>query len=342
MKKTFVVVTSLLLMLVFIVCVKPACAAEAQFALKFTMVGGLTWTDYKYVFAPWAQELEKATNGRVKITFYPSESMGKARDQYDLVERGTAHLTNAALAWTPGRFPLSTVFEVPLGLPSSKVGGRVAWDLFNKYLYKEFPGVKVLSFKTTEPQHLFTTKTPVRTLEDIKGLRIRISGARVIASVRALGASPLNIPGNDAADALQKGMAEGTITSDESLTGYAQEDLVHYRTESGITVLPIITIMNLKTWNSLPPDIQKVVEVMTGPSLNERTAAAYAHEVQVSQEVQKKKGIEFIQLSAAERKRWNEKLKPVADAWITDMESKGLPGRQVFEEAVALIQKYSK
>jgi TRAP-type C4-dicarboxylate transport system substrate-binding protein len=100
--------------------------------------------------------------------------------------------------------------------------------------------------------------------------------------------------------------------------------------------------MNLKTWNSLPADIQKIIEEMSGPALNEKYAASWDNEAQVSRDTLKKGGVENIQLSPEEMKAWNQRLKPVTEAWVAEMESKGLPGKKIFEEALALVHKYSK
>ena len=144
---------------------------------------------------PWAADLEKRTNGRMKVMFYPSEALGKAKDHYDLVDRGIADLSDVPMVYMPGRFPLSSVLDLPLSIPSSKVGTRVGWELYDKYLRPEFPGVKIISYETNDPGHLFTTKKPVKTLADVKGMRLRVAGTWVTRTVKELGGSAVAIAG---------------------------------------------------------------------------------------------------------------------------------------------------
>ena len=342
MKKSLVVVTSLLFLVVFIGCMRPVRAAEKVIELKMAELYPVTHTLHKEIFVPWAADLEKRTNGRMKVMFYPSEALGKAKDHYDLAARGIADLTDVPMQYMPGRFPLSSVLDLPLGIPSSKVGTRVGWELYDKYLRTEFPGVKIISYETTDPGHLFTTKKQVKTLADVKGMRLRVAGPWITRTLKELGGSPLNIPGPDAYDALQKGMAEGLLMPDSGIIDFKLEDLIKYSTAEDLYILPSVCVMNLNTYNSLPPDLKKIFDEMTGPSLRDRISTAFDLHGQEAREVMKKRGVEVIKLSPDQKKAWEGKFQIVRDAWVAEMDAKGLPGKKVYEEAVSLVTKYSK
>jgi TRAP-type C4-dicarboxylate transport system substrate-binding protein len=132
------------------------------------------------------------------------------------------------------------------------------------------------------------------------------------------------------------------LIPDSGIIDFKLEDLVKYQTNEDLYVVPTVCVMNLKTYESLPPDLKKIFDETTGPSLRERIGTAFDKHGEEARAVMKKKGVEVVNLSPAEKKAWGEKFQIVRDAWVAEMNAKGLPGKKVYEEAVALVSKYSK
>jgi TRAP-type C4-dicarboxylate transport system substrate-binding protein len=294
------------------------------------------------VFAPFAKELEERTKGRVKITIYPGEALGKAKDHYDMVVHGITDIAIFIHGYTAGRFPLTSVIELPIGVPSAKVGSRVIWELYDKYLKPEHPGIKLLTLWTHGPGHIHMTKKPVKTLEDIKGLRIRSPGPQQTALLRELGISPLTIPIPELYDSLRRGMADGAVVPFSVVVDFKLFELIKYHTVANLYVMSMGLAMNPKTWESLPPDVQKIVEELSGPRMSEIAGASYDKYDQLGIEAAKKVKAEIFTLSSEEKERWADRIKPLNDKWISDMEAKGLPGKKIFDDARLLLEKYSK
>lgn len=294
------------------------------------------------VFVPFAKELEERTKGRVKVTIFPGEALGKAKDHYDMAMQGIVDMAYFTPGLTAGRFPLTTVVELPIGIASAKAGSLITWELYNKYLKAEYPGVKVLTFFTHGPGHIHMTKKPVRTLEDMKGLRIRSPGPTQTALLRELGASPLTMPIPDVYDALQKGMADGAVLAFSAIKDFKFYELIRYHTVSRLYVMPMGVAINLKVWAGLPPDIQKTMEDLCGSRMAETAGVSYDKYDQLGIEAAEKVKAEIISLSPEEKKRWSDRFKTFNDKWIADTEAKGLPGRKVFEDVRSLVEKYSK
>ncbi|MDI7260821.1 MAG: TRAP transporter substrate-binding protein [Thermodesulfobacteriota bacterium] len=294
------------------------------------------------VFTPFAKELEERTKGRVKVTIFPGEALGKARDHYDLVSQGVVDIAYFIQGYTAGRFPLTTVLELPIGIPSGKVGSRVLWELYDKYLKPEYPGVKILTFFTHGPGHIHMSKKPIKTLEDIKGLRIRSPGPTQTALLRELGGSPLTIPMPDVYDALHKGMAEGAMAPFSPLLDLKLYEVTKFHTIANLYVMPMGLAMNPKVWAAIPPDIQKIIEELCGARMSEIAGANYDKYDLLGMDAAKKAKSEIISLSPEERKKWSARTSALGDKWIADIEAKGLPGKKVFEEASSLVEKYSK
>jgi TRAP-type transport system periplasmic protein len=334
---------SIILLLLAVLFVLPAglqAASDKPIELKFSTFIPSQHTTQVQIYEPWGKELEKRTNGRVKVVYYPGETLGKARDHHDMVVRGIADVAMVIPGYTPGRFPLTSVMELPIGIPSATVATQVFWDLYEKHLKKEYADVKVLQLVVGDPQQIHTTKKAIKTMSDLKGIRLRTNGPIPMAVVRSWSASPLNIAVPDLYDSLSKGMAEGAIMNWTGIEDFKITDLFKCHAIVNIPGFAAGIIMNLDTWNRLPSDIQKIIEELSGLQFGLKNAALAERLAQTSLNNAKSRADQIYDLSSLPEMA--EKAKPICDAWIADMEKKGLPGKQVFEETVSLVKKYSK
>jgi TRAP-type C4-dicarboxylate transport system substrate-binding protein len=343
MKRTFLTMVIAVLLVASLVIVKSGCAAsDKPIELRVATFAPPTHYVSTSVYLPWAKQIEERTQGRVKIVWYWSETLGKAKDQYDMVLNGIADIATVAPGHTPGRFPLTEVAEILPNVPSSLVGSQVVWDLMEKYLMKyDYQGVKMLMACMVDPLDVHINKKDVKTLDALKGLRIRAAGPRQMAWVRAMGASPMQLGPGELYDGLQKGMVDGFVNGFSTLKDFKLNEVTKSHISVGIGASVIVIPMNLKVWNSLPPDVQKVIDEVSGLALSKAEAVALDRTGQLGLEEAKKLGHSVVSLTTAERKILSDKAKPIVDTWIADMEKKGLPGKQVYEDALVLLKKYS-
>jgi len=205
----------------------------------------------------WAREIEKRTNGRVKITIYAGGALTQPPQCYEGVVNGISDLGMSCLAYTPGRFPLLEGLDLPLGYPSGMVATRVASELVEKYKPTEIAGTHVLYLHAHGPG-LLASKKPVRSLDDLKGMKVRGTGlsGKIIT---ALGAAAVGMPQGDTYESLQKGVVDATLCPIETLKGWKQGEVISSITDAtavGYTTAMFV-VMNSKKWDSLPADIQK-------------------------------------------------------------------------------------
>jgi len=300
---------------------------------------------HKDVFIPWCKMLEERTGGRVKGTIYPGELLGKVKDTYDLIVAGTADIGWAYGVATPGRFPLSSVFELPLLFPNSKVGSRVVWEMFEKEpsLKAEYREVKVLWLHTVTPMQLHTIKKPIRSLEDLKGMKIRSVGGVAPSVLKALGAVPVVMPTPDVYVALERGTVDGTIGAWEQLGPFKFYEVTKYHTVANLWVGQFYVVMNSKRWESFPPDIQKVVDGISGTWGADLAGMAWDKEdLRGIEMVKGLKDHEVISLAPDEFAKWRKAIRPIWDEWVEEKEAKGLPGRKILDELIRLIEKHTK
>ncbi|PYN42108.1 MAG: hypothetical protein DMD95_17810 [Candidatus Rokuibacteriota bacterium] len=240
-------------------------AQDKPIELKFSSWLAVVHGHHTGVMVPWAKMVEEKSGGRLKITIYPGSVLGKPADHYDMIKDGIADLGFTTPGYTPGRFPLITVTELPLGMFKSSRGGSLAvMSIFDKYFKNEFKDVKVLWFWVHPPGHFHLAKKQVKVLEDLQGLKIRAATPMLTTMVKTLGATPVSIPAPDTYTALERGTVDGTIFPWEAISSFKIAEVLKHHVSSGIYVAPLFTFMNRKKYDSLPPDLRKVIDDLSG------------------------------------------------------------------------------
>jgi TRAP-type C4-dicarboxylate transport system substrate-binding protein len=291
----------------------------------------------------WGKDLEKRTNGKVKVNYYAAGTLVPAAQSYDAIVKGIADVSNHVLGYTVGRFPFSQVLDLPIGVPPGPAATRVANEMYNKFKPKEFEDVKILWFHGQPGGYLHTKTRSVAKLEDAKGLKIRCYGSNA-RFVGLIGATPVAMPMPEVYDALAKGVVDGLLSSYEALEGFRTGEHVKYSTENSSTAYSatFVVAMNKKKFASLPPDVQAAIDKMS-PEYIDKYAKMWT-DIDVSgKDWLLKRGDKIVTLSKEEEARWYEKgAKPLVDEYIKDMKAKGLPGEEAVKFLFDSFKKYGK
>ncbi|NPV03772.1 MAG: TRAP transporter substrate-binding protein [Syntrophaceae bacterium] len=340
MQKTTTGTRSIILLLAAAVTLVSWTAAEAATSLTYSIFFPPTHAQAKAAEA-WAKEVEKRSGGQVKISLFAGGTLTPADQCYDGVLKGISDICMSAFAYTRGRFPAMEVLDLPLGYPNGRVATRVANDFYHTMKPKALENVKVLYLHAHGPG-LLHTKKPVRTLEDLKGMKIRSTGfsAKVVT---ALGALPVAMPQGETYEALSKGIVDGTIGPIEVLKGWKQGEVIKSTTDChdvGYTTA-FFVVMNLKKWNTLPSDVRKALEDVSREWVDVH-GRAWDDADKEGRAFTQSLGNQIIPLSAQESARWKKAVRPTIDEYVKEAESKGIPGRKSVKEAEALIAKHRK
>lgn len=318
----------------------PAPAQDKPIELKFSSWVSTGHGHHRTVMAPWAKMLEEKSGGRLKVTIYPGATLGKAADHFDMIKNGIADMGFATPGYTPGRFPLISVTELPMLFKTSKGGSLAVMSLFDKYFEKELAGVKVLWIWVHPPGQFHLAKKPVQKLEDMAGLKIRAATPTTAAMIKGLGATPVSISAPETYNALERGVIDGTIFPWEAIAGFKLAEVIKHHAVANLYVAPLMTLMNQKKYNSLPADLRKVIDDLSGPWGAEFTGSNWDNNEQDGIAAAKKAGATIYTLPAEERQRWGARLKAVEDEWVTAMQGKGLPGREILKDLREAITKH--
>jgi TRAP-type C4-dicarboxylate transport system substrate-binding protein len=332
-------VIALAVLLAWFVAV-PVAAQDKPIELRFSSWVGVGHGHHTGVLVPWAKMIEEKSGGRLKVTIYPGSILGKATDHLDLIKSGIADMGFVAAGYTPGRFPLTSVVELPLLFKTSKGGSLAVWSLYDKYLKPEYAGIKTLWIWVHAPGQFHMGKKPVHKLEDLAGLKIRAATPLTVAMVKALGATPVTIPAPDAYNALERGVVDGTIFPWEAVYSFKLYEVLRQHTVVNLYVAPLFTAMNQKKYDSLPPDLRKVIDDVSGTAGVELTGTVWDKNELEGIAAAKKAGATTYTVPQEERLRWAAKLKAVEDEWLASTESKGLPGRALLNDLKEAIKRY--
>jgi TRAP-type transport system periplasmic protein len=289
----------------------------------------------------WGKEVEKRTNGRVKVTVFPGGTLTPANQCYDGVVKGLSDIGMSCLAYTPGRFRLTEVIDLPLGYRNGIEATRLINIYYKKFKPKEFGDVQVMYLHAHGPG-IIHTKKPVKTLEELKGTKISCTGlsAKIAA---ALGAVPVAGPMSERYDAIQKGVSEGGMFPVESLKGWKLAEVVNYTTQNfgSAYTTGFFVVMNKDKWASLSPDIQKIIE-----QINEewilKTGQAWDAIDREGYQVAAARGIKIIKLSKSEDERWHKLMQPILDKYVKISGDKKLPGKEALDFCQKELKKLQK
>ena len=286
----------------------------------------------------WCKEVTKRTNGKVKANYYPGGTLVPAVQAYDAVTKGISDVGNHVLGYTVGRFPLSEVIDLPHGYPNNTVPTKLVNAFYNKFKPKEFDDVKVLWFHSQAPGIIHTKAKPVEKLGDLSKLRMRTYGSNA-KLMALLGGAPVAMPMTDVYDALSRGVADGLMAAYEALEGFRFGELLKYCTENYSTsyTAAFVVVMNKDTWNSIPPDAQKIIDQMSLEYID-KYATMWDEITKSGKDYMVKKGAKIISLPKEEEAKWVEKAEPLFEDYVKRMKEKGLPG----EEALKFVRDYLK
>ncbi|MFW5836544.1 MAG: TRAP transporter substrate-binding protein [Desulfovibrionaceae bacterium] len=288
----------------------------------------------------WKQEVEKRTGGAVSVRTFPGSTLLGAKNMFRGVQQGQADIGCLCMSYQPGVFPLTTVADLPAGFSSAKVASRTLWDLYTTFQPEEFKKVKVLTMFTSAPSNIMS-EVPVKSLADLRGLEIRASGtpSKVLG---LLGATPVSMPMSETPEALQKGVVKGLLSSLEVLKDFNFAETCRHETITNFPVYPFAVVMNLRTWNSLPENVQKVMDDLAAEQA-EWTGQYMDRHVQESLEWSRQKyGVKVYELSEQELEAARTRTAPLIQDWKNRAAEAGVDADKVLETLYSLKSRYEE
>ncbi len=342
-------------------------AAKAFFAWAALMVGGVllgTAEAQEFTFRlhhflppsthgqagmlnPWVEAVERQSGGRIKIDIFPSMQLGGSPPQLiDQVRDGVVDIVWTLPGYTPGRFTKTEVFELPF-MHSTAVATTKALNEFVLEHGDEFAEYKIVAMHVHAGQ-LFHSVDPIRTVDDLKGMKIRTPTRTGAWLIEAMGAVPIGAPVPRIPEMLSKKVVDAVMIPYEVGLTLKVDELVDYHVELDDPVHPrintstFIIAMNRASYERLPEDLKRVIDDNSGMNVAEWIGEAWDAAEGPGRNTAAASG-ELIALPPDQVARLRAMVEaPVIDRWVEQMNAKGVDGAALVAEARALIEKYSR
>lgn len=294
------------------------------------------------IFQVWAQKVGAATEGRVKVQIIPA--LGAPPAHFDLIANGVADVTLIGPSYTPTRFPLVGIAELPFISNTSVASSMAIARLQERFFAKanEFAGVKLAGIWTHGPAHLFTISKPILSIEDFRGVKIRTAGG-ISDKVAALaGATPFFAPVNQTYDVLSKGVADGILFPAEGIPSFRLDGIIRHGTiiEGGIYQLTHAMIINPRKWDALSAADRAAVDRLNGETLTRMSAAVWDRINGAGIDKMKKAGITIHTASPEMMAGLRQRYAPLLDAWMREAAKKGVDGKAAWALVQATVEEF--
>lgn len=305
-------------------------------------------TSQKLLLGPWCEKIAKESANRLKCQIYPAMQLGGTPPQlFDQAKDGVADIVWTVPTYQAGRFAKSEVFELPFMTKTAEGSSRAFWEYMQKHSLDEFKGTKIILAHVHDGSELHFASKQVKTLEDLKGLKVRAPTRIGTRMLTALGATPIQMPVPQVQEAISKGVVDGASLPWEVVPTIKVHEVTKTSTETGpgqrkMSNTIFVVAMNEAKYNSLPPDLKKVIDANSGAEASAWAGKVWDSTIAPGRKAATDRGNTVNVLSAAEYQRWEKATESVAQDWFKDVTAKGGDGAKLLESAKALINQYDK
>jgi len=285
------------------------------------------------------EEIEKATNGKIKITFYHSEQLGKFNATLDMLNNGIADMALISQAAFPSKFNFLQGVELPMFIvEDSYPSTEIREELIARGFNQGWEDLHFVAYSIQRPQHIWS-KTKIAKAEDFKGLKIRWPDPITLKPFEQFGLVPVAMSSSDEYMSLERGVIDGKNGAPELITANKYQEVVKYGLNPSINTSGLAVGMSKASWDKIPVDLQT--------SFNEAVKTwrtkAYARYEEVEKEsyaILAEAGVEMVTVDAAEVARWQQAAEPVINQWITDRTAEGYPAQEFIDTFKELASQY--
>jgi len=296
----------------------------------------------------WMDKVEKDSGGRIKFEAYPAMQLGGTPVQlYDQAKDGVVDVIWTLPGNTAGRFPRVEVFELPFMMSNAEATSKAYWEYVQTVAPDEFKDTQVLALQVHGPGVIHTADKPVKSIADMKGVKMRAPTRQVTRLMGTLGATPVGMPLPNIPDALSKGTIQGCVIPWEVVPSVKVHELTKYHAEfdpagGALYTTTFVMAMNKAKYNSLPPDLKKVIDANSGMA-----TSAWLGKVQQGGDVPGRKaavdrGNQIYTIGAAEAQEFRRASRSLELDWVNDMNKRGYDGKKLLDTARGLIEKHTK
>jgi TRAP-type C4-dicarboxylate transport system substrate-binding protein len=296
---------------------------------------------------PWARRIEEQSDGRIEVAIYPEMALGGAPwELYSQVRDGDADIVWTLIGYTPDEFSRSQVFELPTVHRGSALATTLAIQDVFEQIAPDYADVHPLLIHVHAGQAIHMIDKPIRSVDDLAGLKIRIPSHTGKMLIEAWNADPVEMPIPELPQALRAGLVDGALAPYEIVPPYRIHELTKQSVEGpdggrfGTSVFAFL--MNKKTYEALPDDLRVVIDANSGAAIAGEIGKIW-DEVEEPARAATNSGREIISLDHKAIAEFDERSERVTERWLENMKAKGIPGAEaLLDAATDAVERHSR
>ena len=337
-------VSVFLLAAAMVVSVTPAVWSADKVMIKMTGDYPDKHPTVRNGWLPWIEEMKTKSDGRLDIKYFNPNTLAPTKDNLNSVIAGSVDLGVTATWYQTGKFPLTTITALPMLFNGAESGSLTVQSLYETFpeWREEYKDVKMLWQWMSATIQLHATKKEIKTLDDLKGMKIIVWGATANKIIKELGANPIDMTPADTYLALERGMADGVACPLAPMRAFKISDAAKFHTIVDLYNDSFWGGMNWDKWNGMPDDLKKLLEDSTGMKMTVISGRTLDEGAIADAQWMKDNGHTFYVLPKEEKTKWREKLKGIHEETLAKLEGQGIPNvRAIYDEAMKLAEKFS-
>ena len=297
------------------------------------------------VLEPWCAKIAKESGDQIKCKIFPSMQLGGTAPQlYDQVKDGMVDVIWTIPGYTPGRFLVTELFELPFMMNTPEATSRALWEFQTKHNAAEYKEVKPLAFHMNGPGNFYTRSKPIQSLADFKGLKMRGATRQTTRMLAALGATPVGMALPAVPEALSKGVIDGALTPYEVVQSTRMHELTKFTTESdpkfnAVYAQVFVLAMNKAKYDAMSPELKKVIDANSGADLS-AWIGKMIHEADApGRKLVQQANNTIHTLPVSELQNWKKATDQLDEELVAEINKRGLNGAALLKTAKELIEK---
>lgn len=319
-------------------CIQATTAMADTLTLKYSNWMPPTYFAWTDVLQPYFAEIEKVTEGRVKIEVLP-KVVGNAAGQFDVVRDGLADMAWFTAGFTPGRFPVLEMGDMPLISNDAGIHAPIYDRIYREHIEKlgEMKEVEVLTIFPISPSQVFTRNRPLGSAADFAGIKLRSPGTTVTEALKLLGGVPINKTPQEAFELISTGAIDGQVTPASTVVGMNLKDLTNgaYLLPGGLSNAICMVLINPEKWAQISEKDREAISAISRDVLAEKLGKAWADaDRKAIEELRASPDYTVTEASPEDVESLRKTFQPIVQAWVDRAKEAGLADPE------ALLERY--
>jgi TRAP-type C4-dicarboxylate transport system substrate-binding protein len=317
--------------------------SQAPVTLKFHTGVTASSDTWRLLLTPWMDKVTAESQGRLKFERYAAMQLGGTHAQlYDQVRDGVVDVTWTLPGYSGGRFPRTSVFELPFFMTDPESTSRAYYEYVRTVAPEEFKEVHVLALHVSGPGVLHSRSKPVERIADLRGMKVRTPSRQVSRLFQSVGATPVGLTTVQLPDALSKGTVDAAVLPWQTVKAVKADELTKFHTEipgGGLYTTPFAMVMNRSRYAALPPDLRAVIDANSGLEVSGWAGKTTASTDPQGRASVIERGNRVIVMSDAEAAAFVRAAAPLRQEWLAEMKAAGLDGESLHQSARGILER---